>query len=691
MIPVKLTISNFLSHNYSVVDFNMFNVALILGTYDGDPDQSNGAGKSALFEAITWAIYGKSRHKKKDGVVKRDCKSCTVEFDFTIDDQLFRVIRTRDKVQSDSEVVFLRWDGLKFQNIECDTNTITDFKIIRTVGVNYDVFINSVYFKQNDISMFAQASPGMRKNIIKSLLKMEQWDLYQKKASGHKKKLKASIDSKSLGVLSIKSIKEDGKSCKAEISEIRKKIKDANITHSNLSEDIISQKSKYDSLYGEDSNPAELVILQKEFIKSKKRLKLIASDMLKNNKIIRSSTSMVSKLEQRIPIFNQLILEKKKVNVDATRSRVMNGTLKLQTCKDSLLLLSKPIKSGTHCNECRRPLTKSELKDMKEKRAARLVETKKMLKKIESKLKLVTDLVTTQECLIDSGTKAESNKSKAELKISEHNSNMKMIAVRSEKLQFEIDSINNKKYEQAISRLKLRFNKNEEKKLADLIGNTDSKLKNSKKYIDRLNIELGSKNSKSRELILSEKAQILLQKELEKLKSDFAVYDKLHKYFGKDGIQAIIIENVIEELENYANVTLTKICNEPMTVSVKTQKQTEKGDWAETFDIDICSAGRTDDFETFSGGEQFRISLALRLAMSRILAKRMGGSLGFILLDEVSSSLDDKGLDMFMEIMRQLGKDMKVLVITHDIKLKDRFDNLIVVNKTSTGSSMSLQ
>ena len=78
--------------------------------------------------------------------------------------------------------------------------------------------------------------------------------------------------------------------------------------------------------------------------------------------------------------------------------------------------------------------------------------------------------------------------------------------------------------------------------------------------------------------------------------------------------------------------------------------------------------------------------MALRLAFSKILSKRMGGSVKFLLLDEVSSSLDAKGLNMFVNIVERLGDDMKVLIITHDDRLKDKFEDVIMVEKSNNGS-----
>ena len=211
-------------------------------------------------------------------------------------------------------------------------------------------------------------------------------------------------------------------------------------------------------------------------------------------------------------------------------------------------------------------------------------------------------------------------------------------------------------------------------------------MQNSKIKYDELNVKYGKLTNNRNNLIKEKKKQFILHKELVKLNENFLVYDKLRHCFGKDGIQSIIIENVIDELENYTNETLFKICNEPTSISIQMQRQTDNGSWAETFDINVNIGGVLDELEALSGGQNFRISLALRLALSKILSKRMGGVINFLLLDEISSSLDTKGLNMFADIIKQLSLDMKILIITHDDRLKDKFDNVMIVEKTIEGS-----
>jgi exonuclease SbcC len=166
------------------------------------------------------------------------------------------------------------------------------------------------------------------------------------------------------------------------------------------------------------------------------------------------------------------------------------------------------------------------------------------------------------------------------------------------------------------------------------------------------------------------------------------VYSKLAKAFSKDGVQAIIIDNVIEDLTRIVNQWLAEFCNEPTYINFITQKKNTKGDWRETLEIELVTPSGASRFESLSGGEKFRVGFSIRLAMSVLQARRMGGEVQILLLDEVSTSLDAAGLETFVGLIRKLERDMKVLLITHDDKLKEEFDTIITVRRTADGSKI---
>ena len=680
---------DFLSHSHSVIDFDKFDAALVLGTHDGNVDQSNGAGKSAIFEAVMWALFGKSRHKKSDGVVKHDCRRCKVEFTFDVDDASYKIIRKRDKVLGESDLILERFEDGEWINISSDTNTATGQNITKIINVNNsEVFVNSIYFKQNDISMFPQATPGKRKDILKSLLRMERWDAYQKRASNKATSLKTQIETKSQGAIDLEILELSIKECVDSAKSIKKKLTERNAQYSELSELIMEKKLKLQSL--ESANPESLKELQREYADVKKKIQSGKATLQENNATIQKNNEYTAKIQQKLTELNAAIKAGKGIDLEKMRKSILQGTTKVKVLKQQIED-KKQIEYHTgECYTCKKPLSQHDVSELEGKRDQEIQELKDQFSLFSGKLKRAQTKLSENEALVKLASEAEVNKGKANLKLQKLQNEIDNCMSENARIDEQLKKFSQRDYEQEIAQLKEAFDKDVYDKLKENIASAETEITNIKRSIDSLNVEYGSKVSKRNELKKQFKEQEDLQKEISKLKSEFVVYDKLKHYFGKDGIQAIIIENVIEELENYSNETLSKICNEPTSVSIKTQKQSESGSWTETFEIEVTSGGRTDEFLTFSGGEQFRVSLSLRLALSRILSKRIGGTLRFLLLDEVSSSLDDKGLEMFIGIVKKLSEDMKVLVITHDDKLKESFDDVLMVNKTQAGSTVAL-
>jgi len=689
MIPKYLTLRNFLSHDFSRINFEKFNMALILGSFDGDLDSSNNAGKSALFEALCWSLTDKSRHKKKNGVVKWDKKSCKVEFEFYIDSALYRVTRIRDKTADESEVALDQWSNKdnKWENISCDTNTATNDKIVKLIGFNYEILANSLYFKQNDISMFATSTPTKRKDILKALLKIEQWDTYQKKAKDHAKNLNTKIEEKSQRLISVKDIEKDIEACKNKIAELKEKIKDANEDYANTSNSLNQMRMKHQNMYGHlAEDEVRLKTIYQELSVTNKRLTEIKVEKSKNKVAIDTAIEELEGIKKKVGALKNRIVDGKGINLEELRTKIITGRTKEKILKESIIELEKEISLSNNCDLCKRPLNKFEIEAIKTRRKKELSDTKSEHNEIQQKLQRAEEKLKEKETLFNDSARAELEKAKCEVRVSKLQSIFDEATSKNRQLAAETVLLEAKDYKKEISELKVKFNKEDKEKLEVIIKEYERKLSELKRQTDKANIEYGSKVNARNDMIKTEKEQKDLQEDIDKLHSEYMVYDKLKEYFGKDGVQAVIIENVIEELENYTNETLSKICNEPTSISIVTQKQNDNGSWAETFDISVKEGGRTDDFDTLSGGGQFRVSLALRLALSSILSKRCGGVVKMLLLDEVATSLDKKGMELFMAVIKKLSESIKILVITHDERLKEKFNEIIVVNKTATGS-----
>ena len=157
---------------------------------------------------------------------------------------------------------------------------------------------------------------------------------------------------------------------------------------------------------------------------------------------------------------------------------------------------------------------------------------------------------------------------------------------------------------------------------------------------------------------------------------------------GPNGIQALLIEQALPEIEDRANELLLRLTNGEMQLLFNTQKKLKKDDsLTETLEITISDNNGERPYENFSGGEQFRINFALRLALSQLLAKRAGTKLQTLIIDEGFGSQDPVGRQRLIEAINIIRPDFeRILVITHVEELRDAFATRIEVIKGREGS-----
>ena len=169
------------------------------------------------------------------------------------------------------------------------------------------------------------------------------------------------------------------------------------------------------------------------------------------------------------------------------------------------------------------------------------------------------------------------------------------------------------------------------------------------------------------------------------------VFDELAVAFGKNGIQALIIETAIPQLQNDSNELLGRLTDYRMTLKLQLQegrKERRMGLPSEELDVKISDEMGTRSYETFSGGEAFRINLALRIALSKLLARRAGAPLPTLFIDEGFGSQDSSGQERLKEALQSIHTEFqKIIVITHIEHIKDSFPTRIEVSKEGLGST----
>ncbi len=145
----------------------------------------------------------------------------------------------------------------------------------------------------------------------------------------------------------------------------------------------------------------------------------------------------------------------------------------------------------------------------------------------------------------------------------------------------------------------------------------------------------------------------------------------------------MIIESVLPELEREANTILSRLSHQHLHLSFASQRRRS----LDSLDILIADAHGSRPYESYSGGEAFRINFAIRLALSRLLAQRAGASLQTLWIDEGFGSQDEAGREQLVAAINAVAADFaSILVITHLPSLRDRFPSRLQIERGAQGS-----
>ena len=186
MIPILLKLSGFLSYRDPVeIDFTSFDLACISG--------SNGAGKSSLLDAITWALFGQAR-KRDDTLVNLQSTVAEVSLEFAYEGNTYRVLRARPKSKTGVLEFHIRQPAGTWKPLTERTQVDTQGRILETLRLDYDTFINAAFFLQGRADTFTTETPTRRKQILGSILGLDIWEVYRQRASDRRKQIEAEVD-----------------------------------------------------------------------------------------------------------------------------------------------------------------------------------------------------------------------------------------------------------------------------------------------------------------------------------------------------------------------------------------------------------------------------------------------------------------------------------------------------------------
>jgi exonuclease SbcC len=709
MVPAKLTLRNFMCYRGDVppLDFNGIHVASLSG--------ENGAGKSTLLDAITWALWGQARARSDDDLIHIGQRETEVEYEFYVGSDKYRVIRKRSRSKSGataSTVLELQQEsGDSYRSITENTVRETQRKIIEILRLDYQTFINSAYLMQGRADEFTVKLPSERKKVLAEILGLSFYDELERRA---REKARESKDD--LGRLESAMFEIDRELANRE--SYQKEIEQISLTLVSVDAEVASHEIEVN----------ELRQLRKELEFKQDKLKDLERRVVQAEAQLRDLDIQLKDNSSRIKKYENVLAayagQSEKLNIEISRLDKSEAELKSKQAKQQELsnsvhhlkstnaklneemieLKSKIVmlnKDGANCPLCGTELGTEghdhivdSYQSQGEAKRDQFRNNESLIRQTESELQVLTTEVGSLESRLSSERVAlerkreslERDNAEAETQFPQLKETLSRAEESLDRWRATVDE--DMKTRQVLS-----------SELVEL-PQIDQKLNKS----EALFKETQFKQRQWRDKLVANEEKLRRCDELERLREEKGdswrqaseqkgVYDELSVAFGKKGIQALIIESALPELEQEADRLLGRMTDSRMNIRLESQraKKSKRDEVEETLDIKISDELGTRNYEMYSGGEAFRINFALRIALSKLLARRHGAPLPTLIIDEGFGTQDSAGKEKIVEAINSIQDDFeKIIVITHIDELREAFETRIQVTKTDEGSMVEV-
>ena len=159
MIFTRLKLNNFKSHEHTVIPFDR-GISVIVG--------ENGAGKSTILEAISFALFKQHTGKKIDDLVRNNANTMSVELEFTSNNRDYKIIREKKSNLKSSLFKRTSFEGGYVHVCTGDREVAAEIRQI--LDIDSDLFLNAIYIRQGEIAELVDKTPAEKKQLIAKLL-----------------------------------------------------------------------------------------------------------------------------------------------------------------------------------------------------------------------------------------------------------------------------------------------------------------------------------------------------------------------------------------------------------------------------------------------------------------------------------------------------------------------------------------
>lgn len=162
MIFTRLKLNNFKSHEHTVISFNK-GISVIVG--------ENGAGKSTILEAISFALFKQHTGKRIDDLVRNNAQTMSVELEFTSNNRQYKIVR--EKKSSLKSSIYKKTSPESGYAHICTGDKEVATEIRQILDIDSDLFLNAIYIRQGEIAELVDKTPAEKKLMIGKLLGLD--------------------------------------------------------------------------------------------------------------------------------------------------------------------------------------------------------------------------------------------------------------------------------------------------------------------------------------------------------------------------------------------------------------------------------------------------------------------------------------------------------------------------------------
>jgi exonuclease SbcC len=695
MIPVEIELENFLAYRRPPpLRLEGIHVACLAGP--------NGSGKSSLLDALTWALWGRARATSDDALIHQGETEMRVVLTFDQEGRRYRVRRQRKAGKRGATLLeFQTWEteAGSWRSLSEAGIRETQRKIDALLRLEYETFINSAFLVQGRADEFTTRRPAERKQILGKILGLERWEVYEGRARDRIGETRGAIQR-------LDGWMEEVEAELARRGEREREMAAAVAAADEAAAALEGAESQWASL---EQTRNELVGVQRTIDDLTRRITAAERDDAEAE--VERQTALAHADEAALQAARQDLAREVEtlaaiqaesdraaenlagVKEEAATLRGLNEAMKPQA--DPLKQRVTTLESATEplCPTCGQTLTEDHRHRLLQELQLEIDERRETYRANQLRIRdLESSAAELERAQIDRRTSL-SQRPRLEKRLGELEAALahaaqaaaRAAALAARQVRWREEAERDRAQRQ---QLELQATAAEQRLRGSAMTQAElDRLRMLKRLADE---RVGGARQHLAALdMFAEQRQKRLG-ERQQLAETFSQYEDLRQAFSKRGVPAMIIETVVPELERSANELLTRMSEGRMNVRIETQRSTQTGELREALDILISDELGTRAYELYSGGEAFRIDFAVRVALSRLLARRAGAQLRCLFIDEGFGTQDARGREQLVAAITSIQDDFdRILVITHIDDMKESFPARLEVRKTPEGSEYS--